>query len=76
MKDLVTDIAKALVDHPDQVKVNVIEGSQITLLELMVAKEDVGKVIGKRGRTAQAIRDILFGASAKVKKRTTLEILE
>src|SRR5512143_3695079 len=76
MKELVEYIAKALVDHPEQVSVNALEGSQATVLELNVAKADLGKVIGKQGRTAKAIRTILGAASAKQKKRTVLEIVE
>ena len=76
MKDLIERIAQALVDNPDQVKVEKVEGRHTTVLELKVAKEDLGKVIGKKGRTAQAIRDILNAASGKAKKRTILEILE
>ena len=76
MKDLIVQIARALVDNPDQVAVNVLEGSQATVLELAVAKEDLGKIIGKQGRTARAIRTILSAASAKIKKRTVLEIIE
>ena len=76
MKDLIKTIVKALVDYPDQVGVSEIEGKQLTVLELKVAKEDIGKVIGKQGRTAHAIRSILGAASAKSKKRTILKILE
>ena len=76
MKDLITYIAKALVDNPEQVTVNEVEGSQTSVLELTVAKEDLGKVIGKQGRTARAMRTILSAASAKLKKRTVLEIVE
>ena len=76
MKDLIKSIAQALVDHPEQVSVNEIEGSQTSVLELKVAKDDLGKVIGKQGRTAQAIRTLLSAASAKVKKRSVLEIIE
>ena len=76
MKDLIGYIAQALVDHPEQVNVTEVEGDQITILELKVAKEDIGKVIGKQGRTARAMRTILNAASAKVKKRTVLEIIE
>jgi len=76
MKDLINYIAQALVDHPDQVTVSEIEGNQTSVLELKVAKEDLGKVIGKQGRTARAMRTILSAASAKVKKRTVLEIIE
>jgi predicted RNA-binding protein YlqC (UPF0109 family) len=76
MKDLISYIAQALVDHPEQVSVSEIEGNQTSVLELKVAKEDLGKVIGKQGRTARAMRTILSAASAKVKKRTVLEIIE
>lgn len=76
MKDLIMYIAKALVDNPDAVSVQEVEGNQTSVLELKVAKEDLGKVIGKQGRTARAMRTILSAASAKVKKRTVLEILE
>jgi uncharacterized protein len=76
MKELITRIAKALVDNPDQVMVSEVEGNQTSVLELKVAKEDLGKVIGKEGRNARAMRTILGAASAKLKKRTVLEILE
>ena len=76
MKDLIATIAKMLVDKPDQVIATEIKGQQTSVIELKVAKEDVGKIIGKRGRTAQALRGILMAASAKLKKRCTLEILE
>jgi uncharacterized protein len=76
MKELVTEIAKALVDHPDQVHVNSIEGEQVTVLELRVAPDDLGKVIGRQGRTAKSIRTLLGAAGMKLKKRFTLEILE
>jgi predicted RNA-binding protein YlqC (UPF0109 family) len=76
MKELITYIAKALVDYPEQVAVSEVEGSQTSVLELKVAKEDLGKVIGKQGRTARAMRTILSAASAKVRKRTVLEIVE
>jgi predicted RNA-binding protein YlqC (UPF0109 family) len=76
MKELIELIAKALVDFPEQVSVNVLEGSQATVLELSVAKADLGKVIGKQGRTAKAIRIILGAASAKIRKRAMLEIVE
>lgn len=76
MKDLIKYIAQALVDNPDQVSVEEVEGNQTSVLELKVAKEDLGKVIGKQGRTARAMRTILSAASAKIKKRTVLEILE
>ncbi|MGD9330924.1 MAG: KH domain-containing protein [Desulfobacterales bacterium] len=76
MKDLIDYIARALVDNPDEVLVSEVEGNQTSVLELKVAKEDLGKVIGKQGRTARAMRTILSAASAKVKKRTVLEIIE
>lgn len=76
MKDLIGYIARALVDHPEQVSVSEVEGKQTSVLELKVAKEDLGKIIGKQGRTARAMRTILGAASAKVKKRTVLEIIE
>jgi len=76
MKELIIKIAKALVDYPEQVGVNVLEGSQATVLELTVAKDDLGKIIGKQGRTAKAIRTILGAASAKQHKRAILEIVE
>ncbi len=76
MKDLIKYIAQALVDNPEQVEVGEVEGNQTSVLELQVAKEDLGKVIGKQGRTARAMRTILSAASAKIKKRTVLEIIE
>ena len=76
MKQLVEDIAKALVDVPDEVAVKVLEGEQTTVLELKVAPGDLGKVIGKQGRTARSIRTILGAASMKLNRRYTLEILE
>lgn len=76
MKDLITYIAKALVDNPEVVEVTEVQGNQTSVLELKVAKEDLGKVIGKQGRTARAMRTILSAASAKIKKRTVLEIIE
>ncbi len=76
MKELINYIAQALVDNPDEVEVSEVEGNQTSVLELKVAKEDLGKVIGKQGRTARAMRTILSAASAKVKKRTVLEIIE
>ncbi|MDA8138469.1 MAG: KH domain-containing protein [Desulfobacteraceae bacterium] len=76
MKDLVKYIAQALVDYPEKVTVTEIEGNQTSVLELKVAKEDLGKVIGKQGRTAQAMRTLLSAASSKLKKRTVLEIIE
>ena len=76
MKELLEQIAKALVDNPDEVFVRPIEGEQTTVLELRVAQSDLGKVIGKQGRTARSIRTILSAAGMKLKKRFTLEILE
>jgi predicted RNA-binding protein YlqC (UPF0109 family) len=76
MKDLIERIAQALVDNPDDVMVTAIEGNQATVLELKVAKEDLGKIIGKQGRTARSLRTILGAASAKVRKRVVLEIVE
>jgi len=76
MKDFLIQIVKALVDNPEQVLVNEIEGSQTTVLELRVAKEDMGKIIGKQGRTANAIRTLLNAASGKAGKRYMLEIVE
>ncbi len=76
MKDLIAYIAKALVDKPEEVVATEIRGQQISVIELKVAKEDIGKIIGKQGRTAQAIRTILSGASAKLKRRSILEIME
>ena len=76
MQDLIKRIAQALVDYPEQVEVTVVQGNQTTVLELKVAKEDLGKIIGKQGRTARAIRTLLAAASAKLKKRTVLEIIE
>ena len=76
MKELIEYIAKALVDNPDEVSVTELEGKQTSVIELRVAKEDLGKVIGKQGRTARAMRTILGAASTKLKKRSVLEILE
>ena len=76
MKELIEMIAKALVDSPDEVVVGAIEGEQSTVLELRVATTDLGKVIGKQGRTARSIRTILGAAGMKLKRRYTLEILE
>ena len=76
LKELVEFMAKALVDSPDQVKVAEIEGEKTSVIELSVAKDDLGKVIGKQGRTARAMRTILSAASTKVKKRAVLEIIE
>jgi predicted RNA-binding protein YlqC (UPF0109 family) len=76
VKDLVTEIAKALVDIPDEVTVREVEGEQVTVLELRVAASDLGKVIGKQGRTARSIRTLLGAAGMKLNRRFTLEILE
>ncbi len=76
MKQLIEDIAKALVDIPEEVTINEIEGEQTTVLELKVAPSDLGKVIGKQGRTARSIRTILGAAGMKLNRRFTLEILE
>ena len=76
MKDLLEEIAKALVDNPEDVKVSEVEGEQTTVLELRVRSEDLGKVIGRQGRTARAIRTLLSASGMKVHKRFVLEILE
>ena len=76
MKELVTVMAKALVDKPDQVEIKEIEGDVTTILELKVAKDDLGKVIGKQGKTAHAMRAILNATATKLKKRAVLEIIE
>ncbi|RJP85284.1 MAG: KH domain-containing protein [Desulfobacteraceae bacterium] len=76
MKELIKLIAQSLVDNPEQVTVDEIEGAHTSVIELKVAKEDMGKVIGKKGNTAHAMRLILSAASAKIKKRTVLEIVE
>jgi hypothetical protein len=76
MYELIEQIAHALVDNPQKVKVEVVEGRQAMVLELKVAKEDIGKIIGKQGRTAQAMRTILQAASARANKRILLEILD
>ena len=76
MKELVEAIAKALVDHPEDVQVKSVEASQVTVLELRVHPEDLGKVIGRQGRTAKAIRTLLGASGMKVRRRFTLEILE
>ncbi len=76
LKSLIEFMAKALADNPDEVEVNEIVGEQTTVLELRVAKADLGKVIGKQGRTAQSIRTILNAASTKLQKRSVLEIVE
>lgn len=74
--ELVNQIAQSLVDRPQEVRVNTIQGNRTMVLELRVAKEDIGKVIGRQGRTAQAMRTILAAISARIKKRTVLEIVE
>jgi predicted RNA-binding protein YlqC (UPF0109 family) len=76
LNDLVVFIAQSLVDSPDKVEVREVAGEQTTVLELKVAQEDLGKIIGKQGKTAKAIRTILGAAAAKMKKRAVLEILE
>lgn len=76
LKELVAYVSRALVDNPDQVEVAEIAGEQTIVLELKVAKEDLGKVIGKQGRTVKAMRSILNAASSKLRKRADLEILE
>jgi len=76
MKELIAYIARALVDNPDMVEVTEVVGEQTTVLELRVAKEDLGKVIGKQGKTAKAMRTILSAASTKIHKRSVLEIVE
>ena len=76
MKDLITEIVQALVDQPDQVSVTEIEGGHTTVLELKVAKSDMGKVIGKQGRNAVALRTILSAVAGKTGKRFILEIAE
>ena len=75
-KELVEILAKALVDKPEEVVVHELQGAQTTVIELKVAKEDIGKVIGKQGRTAHALRIILVAASSKAKKNCILEILD
>ena len=76
MNELILIIAKSLVDKPDEVKVDEVKGDKTTVLELRVAKEDLGKVIGKQGKTAQAIRTILNATATKLKQRAVLEIIE
>ena len=76
MKELIEYIAESLVDNPEEVSVTELEGEQTTVIELRVAKEDLGKVIGKQGRTAMAMRTMLGAASTKMKKRSVLEILK
>ncbi len=76
MKELIESIAKSLVDNPDKVRVTQLDGEQSSIIELRVAQEDMGKIIGKQGRNAQAIRTILGAAGMKLKKRFNLEIIE
>jgi predicted RNA-binding protein YlqC (UPF0109 family) len=76
VKELIEAIAKALVDNPDEVQVHAVEGEQVTVLELRVHPTDLGKVIGRQGRTAKSIRTILGAAGMKIRKRLTLEIVE
>jgi predicted RNA-binding protein YlqC (UPF0109 family) len=76
MKDLLTEIARRMVDYPDQVKINEIESRQALILELSVAKQDLGKIIGSKGRNIGAIRTIMNAVSAKTHKRVIIEILE
>jgi predicted RNA-binding protein YlqC (UPF0109 family) len=76
VRELIEIMAKALVEYPDQVKVSEIAGEHASVIELRTAKEDIGKVIGKRGRNAQAMRTILNAASAKLRKRVVLEIID
>lgn len=76
LKELIILIAKALVDHPEQVEVKEIEGEKTTVIELRVAPDDLGKVIGRQGRTARAMRTILNASATKLRKRAVLEILE
>ena len=76
MKTLVEDIAKALVDHPEQVGVRAVEGEQVTVLELRVHPEDLGKVIGRQGRTAKSIRTILNAVASRTSRKVVLEIIE
>ena len=76
MKELIERIARALVDKPEEVTVTALEGSQSTVLELKVAKDDLGKIIGRQGRTARSLRTILSAASGKEKRRVVLEIVE
>jgi predicted RNA-binding protein YlqC (UPF0109 family) len=76
LRELVEEIAKALVDQPEEVSVREVQGEQVTVLELRVAPGDLGKVIGKQGRTARSIRTLLGAAGMKLNRRFTLEILE
>lgn len=76
MKKLLTFMAQAMVDYPDKVKVNEVNGGQTSILELQVAREDIGKVIGKEGKNAQAMRTIVSAAASKLHKRTIVEIID
>jgi len=76
MRELVEFIAKSLVENPEQVAINEVEGDRTTIIELKVAQEDMGKIIGKQGKTARAIRTILNATAAKAGKKAVLEILE
>jgi len=76
LKELVEEMVKAIVDHPEEVTVNVMAGQQTTVIELHVSPEDMGKVIGRQGRTAKAMRTLLSAAGMKIGKRASLEILE
>jgi hypothetical protein len=76
MEELIRFIATALVDHPDQIQIKETEQDETIIIELTVAKEDLGKVIGKQGRTARAMRSLLSAAAGKVNKRSRLEIME
>ena len=76
MKDLITTLAKALVDKPEEVRVSIIEGQSMSVIELRVAPGDLGKIIGKQGRNAQALRTILNAVSSKQKRKAILEILD
>lgn len=76
MKDLIMYMARALVDHPEQVQVNAVEGESSVILELKVAPDDIGKVIGKGGQTAKAMRKVLSAAATKLRKKSMLQIVE
>ena len=76
LSDLISHIGKSLVDHPEEVRVSEVAGQQTTVIELRVAKSDLGKIIGKQGKTAHALRTILTAASSKLRKRSMLEIIE
>lgn len=76
LKGLIEQLVKAIVDKPEEVKISEVEGESTSVIELRVAKEDIGKIIGKEGKTAKAMRTILSAASQKLKKKTHLEIIE